>query len=127
MEVYREILPESYLLILVDDVAPATDADQALLHALSRASRSGKVSIWVDCSYLQHVPGHAAELLARFGRKMNRKGISLVLCHLSEAVRRELVAQDPALAPLIVPTLLDAQQYCRQRINSLPQDRKMAG
>ncbi|GAA4012401.1 hypothetical protein GCM10022408_26400 [Hymenobacter fastidiosus] len=116
MEVYREILPESYLLILVDEQA-TTDSDRTLNLALGRAARSGKVSIWVDCSNVHQLPAHAAKLLVRYGRKLIKNGISLLLCHLSDTVRRELLTQDPDLNSLIMPTLLDAEQYCQQRVN----------
>lgn len=117
MEVYREILPESYLLILVDEVPPTTDSRKALSQALSRAARSGKASIWLDCSNLHQLPGQAPELLHHYCAKLRRRGISLLLCHLSEAVGRELLAQQPGISAFMVPTLLDAQQYCRQRVN----------
>ncbi|RYU84312.1 STAS domain-containing protein [Hymenobacter persicinus] len=127
MEIYREILPESYLLILVDEALPTAPSETVLHQALSRAARSGKGSVWVDCSSLHQLPAHAAALLTRYGRKLNRQGVSLILCHLSEAVRKELLTQDPALAPLIVPTLLDAQQYCQQRINHVWAPQRLAG
>ncbi|MCB2376116.1 STAS domain-containing protein [Hymenobacter sp. BT635] len=118
MEVYREILPESYLLILADDVPSSTDQeDDALDRALSRATRSGKSSIWVDCSHLHHLPPDAAELLTYYYHKLSRHGMSLILCHLSDDIRQELLGLAPTLNVPIVPTLLDAEKYCQQHVN----------
>ncbi|GAA3922480.1 hypothetical protein [Hymenobacter algoricola] len=117
MEVYREILPESYLLILVDDIPPRADADQILHKSLRRAAHGGKASVWVDCSNLRQLPGHAAELLRRYRLRLGQRGISLILCHLSEEVCQALLTQDASLSSLVVPTLLDAQRYCQQRVN----------
>ncbi|TGE21980.1 hypothetical protein E5K00_17145 [Hymenobacter aquaticus] len=118
MEVYREILPESYLLILADDVlSPDEQEDDALDRALSRAARSGKSSVWVDCSHLHHLPSDAAELLSYYYHKLSKHGMSLILCHLSDFTRQELQALVPALNVPIVPTLLDAERYCQQPMN----------
>jgi anti-anti-sigma regulatory factor len=116
MEVYREILPESYLLILADDVPTAPDLvdDDALDRGLSRAARSGKSSVWVDCSHLHHLPSDAAELLTYYYHKLSKHGMHLVLCHLSTAAQQELLALAPSLSVPIVPTLLDAEKYCQQ-------------
>ncbi|RTQ49289.1 hypothetical protein EJV47_14205 [Hymenobacter gummosus] len=120
MEVYREILPESYLLILADDIPPTPDQEDSLDRALRRAARSGKSSVWVDCSQLQHLPPDAAELLTYYHRKLTSHGMSLVLCHLTDTVRTEL--QHLTSAPLpIVSTLLDAERYCHR-----PQARRFA-
>ncbi|MCB2407144.1 STAS domain-containing protein [Hymenobacter lucidus] len=117
MEVYREILPESYLLILADDVPTDTDPeDDALDRALSRAARSGKSSVWVDCSHLHHLPSDAAELLTYYYHKLSKHGMNLVLCHLSDDARQELASLAPSLSVPIVPTLLDAEKYCRQHL-----------
>ncbi|MCR5888651.1 hypothetical protein LRS06_12920 [Hymenobacter sp. J193] len=113
MEVYREILPESYLLILADEV-PASPREEALDWALRRAARSGKSSVWIDCSHLTHLPPDAAELLTFYYHKLHKHGMSLVLCHLSGEVRAELEALAPILHPPIVDTLLDAEHYCHQ-------------
>jgi hypothetical protein len=121
MEVYREILPESYLLILADDVpASSGSEDDALDRALSRAAKSGKSSIWVDCSHLHHLPSDAAELLSYYYHKLSKHGMSLILCHLSEAVQRELTALAPTLPLPILPTLLDAEKYCQQDVTMRP-------
>ncbi|TYZ09660.1 hypothetical protein FY528_10495 [Hymenobacter lutimineralis] len=114
MEVYREILPESYLLILADEV-PAAPHDGALDWALRRAARSGKSSVWIDCGHLTHLPPDAAELLTFYYHKLQKHGMSLVLCHLCPEVRLELEALVPVLHPPIVDTLLDAEHYCQQQ------------
>ncbi|TGE19841.1 STAS domain-containing protein [Hymenobacter elongatus] len=119
MEVYREILPESYLLILADDVLPSTDyKDDALDRALSRAARSGKSSVWVDCSHLHHLPSDAAELLTYYYHKLTKHGMSLILCHLSAETQQELLALAPTLSVPIVRTLLDAEKYCQHHHHS---------
>ncbi|OON68001.1 STAS domain-containing protein [Hymenobacter sp. CRA2] len=116
MEVYREILPESYLLILADDIPPSLDHEEALDRALRRAARSGKSSVWVDCSHLHHLPPDAAELLLYYYRKLTRHGMSLVLCHLNETVQAELERLTTARLP-VVSTLLDAERYCHLPAN----------
>jgi hypothetical protein len=116
MEVYREILPESYLLILADDLPSGVEEDEdALDRALRRASRSGKSSVWVDCSHLHRLPPNAADLLAYYHGKLAKHGMSLVLCHLTAEVRIELEALHATLPP-VVPTLLDAEKYCHQEL-----------
>lgn len=114
MEVYREILPDSYLLILANDVPEAAEDDNALDWALRRAARSGKSSVWVDCSHLDHLPPNAAELLTFYYQKLHAHGMSLLLCHVNPNVQRELESLVPSLRPPIVKTLLDAEQYCLQ-------------
>ena len=114
MEVYREILPESYLLILADDVPATFTQEDALDYALRRAARSGKSSVWVDCSHLQHLPADAADLLAYYHDKLAEHGMSLVLCHLNDTVRKELQALQHSPLP-VVSTLLDAERYCHQQ------------
>ncbi|GAB3232626.1 hypothetical protein GCM10027346_20020 [Hymenobacter seoulensis] len=111
MEVYREILPESYLLILADDNEPATK-DQ-LSYALRRASRSGKPNIWVDCSHTRNLSFATLRLLARYYRRLRKQQVQLVLCHLGDSARQLMAKLPTALCPPVVPTLLDAEQYCR--------------
>jgi anti-anti-sigma regulatory factor len=118
MEVYREILPESYLLVVADDTLLSDDEpEKPLRKALSRAARSGKISIWIDCSQLEQLPPQTAEMLARYCRKLDKQGISLILCHLSEALGQLLLAQVPELSGCVLPTLLDAEQHCGQQVN----------
>ncbi|UYZ62674.1 STAS domain-containing protein [Hymenobacter weizhouensis] len=116
MEVYREILPNSYLLILSDSSTSAgsTSATEVpLLHALHRASRSGKASIWIDCSHLQQLPLASLRVLLRFYRRLQQRRVSLVLCHLEGAARQQLAKLPGSLCPPVVPSLLDAESYCR--------------
>ncbi|AYA38512.1 STAS domain-containing protein [Hymenobacter oligotrophus] len=117
MEVYREILPESYLLILADDIPANVDDEDALDRALRRASRSGKSSVWVDCSHLHHLPADAAELLGYYYQRLSRHGMSLVLCHLNADVRAELESLTATPLP-VVETLLDAEKYCHQELQN---------
>ncbi|WP_157547461.1 STAS domain-containing protein [Hymenobacter sp. DG25A] len=114
MEVYREILPESYLLILANDVPETQQDANALDWALRRAARSGKSSVWVDCSHLDHLPPNAAELLTFYYHKLHKHGMNLVLCHVSSPVQQELDSLVPALRPPIVNNLLDAELFCQQ-------------
>ena len=111
MEVYREILPNSYLLILTSLTEPAHDAQ--LAYALRHAGRSGKHSIWVDCSQLQELSLSSLRVLLRYYQRLRRRHIPLVLCHLSEAARKCLNELPTALQPPVVPSLLDAEHYCR--------------
>ncbi|RSK46267.1 STAS domain-containing protein [Hymenobacter perfusus] len=111
MEVYREILPNSYLLILADDEAPTAEAQ--LSSALRLASRSGKPSIWVDCSHLHHLPLSSLRVLLRYYRRLRARQVPLVLCHLGEAAHQLLAKLPTASCPPVVPSLLDAERYCQ--------------
>ncbi|WP_400193541.1 STAS domain-containing protein [Hymenobacter sp. B81] len=115
MEVYREILPNSYLLILADDLPEHTEQDDALDWALRRAVRSGKSSVWVDCTHLHHLPPDAGQVLTYYYAKLRKHGMDLVLCHLNPEVLQELEKLS-AVHPPVVPTLLDAEQYCQQQL-----------
>lgn len=111
MEVYREILPESYLLILADDNEPAGSSQ--LSYALRRALRSGKPSIWIDCSHLHNLSFSTLRVLLRYYRRLQERHIPLVLCHLDGPVGQLLAKLPTALRPPVVPSLLDAERYCR--------------
>ena len=111
MEVYREILPNSYLLMLISPTDSADDGQLAC--ALRRAYRSGKHSIWVDCSQLQHLPVSFLPVLVRYYQRLRRRQIPLVLCHLGEAAQHCLNGLPTALRPPVVISLLDAEHYCR--------------
>ncbi|QNE38843.1 hypothetical protein F1C16_04380 [Hymenobacter sp. NBH84] len=67
MQVYREILPNSYLVILVESAPAATDAG-LLRSALRQASRSGKEQVWLDCSGISFLPLDMLPILTRYGR-----------------------------------------------------------
>ena len=111
MEVYREILPNSYLLILADDDAPTAEAQ--LSSALRLASRSGKPSIWVDCSHLHHLPLSSLRVLLRDYRRLRARQVPLILCHLGDAAHQLLAKLPTASCPPVVPSLLDAERYCQ--------------
>ncbi|SMB95212.1 hypothetical protein SAMN00120144_1889 [Hymenobacter roseosalivarius DSM 11622] len=110
MEIHREILPESYLLILAED--HTHPEEYGLARALQQAARSGKPSIWVDCSSLRHISGRALALLTSYCQRLRRRNTQLVLCHLAEEVQDSLKDTPEAACPPIVPTLLDAELYC---------------
>jgi anti-anti-sigma regulatory factor len=110
LEVYHEILPESYLLILAEN---AEMPEEVALHKLLRqAARSGKRYVWIDCSHIRQLSQQALGLLVKHYQRMRQRHIPLVLCHLDESLQ-QLIRQLPLSAqPPIVATLLDADQYC---------------
>jgi anti-anti-sigma factor len=111
MEIHREILPESYLLILAED--HSHPEEYGLAKALQQAARSGKPSIWVDCSSLRHMSIRAMSLLTRYYERLRQRNTQLVLCHLTDEVQDTLRATSSEDAcPPVVPTLLDAALYC---------------
>ncbi|UOG74577.1 STAS domain-containing protein [Hymenobacter tibetensis] len=111
MNVYREILPDSYLLILTD--SEQTLEPEPLQRALQRASGSGKANVWIDCSELHHPSTAIIQLLGEFYLRLRHQHIQLVLCHLEEVVQQEVLQLPAASQPVIVATLLDASLYCR--------------
>ncbi|RSK50980.1 STAS domain-containing protein [Hymenobacter rigui] len=123
MEVYREILPDSYLLILTEAQLPAAEAQ--LTEALRMASRSGKPSIWVDCSQLHSLSFSALRVLARYYRRLRKRQIPLVLCHLGNETHQLLAKLPTALCPPVVPSLLDAERYC-QHVHPLAGHQRLA-
>ncbi|GGE99678.1 STAS domain-containing protein [Hymenobacter cavernae] len=112
-EVYREILPESYLLILAPE--HHTLGSVPLAQALYGAAHSGKPSVWVDCSNLQQLSSRTCQVLLHYYQQYRQRGINLVLCHLEPEVEQALVQACPTGPPPIVPTLLDADQYCHDQ------------
>ncbi|WP_324674958.1 STAS domain-containing protein [Hymenobacter sp. GOD-10R] len=115
-EVYREILPESYLLILAPE--RHTLGSVPLAQALFGAAHSGKPSVWIDCSELHQLSTHTCQVLLHYHQQFTKRGIQLILCHLEPAIEQELVDASPAQPPTIVPTLLDADTYCHaQRVS----------
>lgn len=120
MEVHREILPNSYLLILAEDDAPATE--QQLIYALRLASRSGKPSVWVDCSHLHRLPLSSLRILLRYYRRLRRQQVQLVLCHLGETAHQLFAKLPTAICPPVVPSLLDAERYCQHLHSLLPRN-----
>ncbi|GAB2940588.1 hypothetical protein GCM10027048_01200 [Hymenobacter coalescens] len=108
MDVYHEILPDRYVLLLADSPTPApgTAAD-TLARCLLQACRSGKTSVWIDCSRLHHLPTAARDLLLRYQKRLGRRAVRLVLSPASAAVhaafadvapeaRPEMASEEPA-------------------------------
>ncbi|TGD81580.1 STAS domain-containing protein [Hymenobacter wooponensis] len=110
MEVYREILPQSYLLILTDS---EPDDLSPLSHALRLASRSGKNSIWIDCSHMPKMPFSVLRVLVRTYRRLRMRNVSMVLCHVGDAAHQQMAKLPTTLCPPVVPSLLDAERYCQ--------------
>lgn len=104
MRAYVESLPHTYLLTLhLSEMGSCS-----LAAALRRALRSTRRSVWIDC---RHVPGLSADVLRRLRRcasQLWRHGGYLMLCHLPDATRADLVTD--ASQPLAA-SLLDAAQY----------------
>jgi anti-anti-sigma regulatory factor len=110
MHVYREILPESYLLILTGNHFSEASLLQRALH---RAGGSGKPNIWVDCSELHHPSTSVIELIGQFCEQLRQRGIQLILCHLEEDFQHAVQQLPASSQPLVLATLLDASLYCR--------------
>ncbi|GAA3918773.1 STAS domain-containing protein [Hymenobacter algoricola] len=110
LQVYHEILPDSYLLILAENDELPEEVPLAKL--LRQAANSGKAYVWVDCSHIHRLSHQAIGLLRKYYLQLRRRHIPLVLCHLDESLQ-QLFRQLPAASqPPIVPTLLDADHYC---------------
>jgi len=110
-EVYREILPESYLLILAPE--RHTLGGMPLAQALYGAGHSGKPSVWIDCSDLHQLSERTCQVLLHYHQLYTQWGINLVLCHLEPEVEQALRQACSTTPPAIVPTLLDAAYYCQ--------------
>ncbi|QNH62674.1 STAS domain-containing protein [Hymenobacter sediminicola] len=113
LDVYREILPDSYLLILTD--VPNAPENEVLRRALHRAGTSGKASVWVDCSQLPKLPAAALQLLGAYYETLQHRHIHLVLCHLTDELREAIEALPGTQRPPVVATLLEAACYCRSQ------------
>ncbi|WP_201980717.1 STAS domain-containing protein [Hymenobacter rubidus] len=111
--VYHELLPESYLLILAP--SPSNAPEAALAHSLHCAKRSGKPAVWVDCSLLNSLSEEAAGLLWASHHELQQKHAQLVLVHVPDCVKRELLAHELGPAPVMVPSLLDAARQAGWR------------
>jgi anti-anti-sigma regulatory factor len=110
--VYQELLPESYLLIL----APGgpDGAEVALADSLHCAQHSGRPAVWVDCSLLNHLSKEAAQMLCAINHELSKHHTELVLVHVPERVKNELLDQASGPPLCIVATLLDAAQHTRE-------------
>ncbi len=113
MNVYREILPDSYLLILTDSGSPESAGN--LRQALSRAGASGKQSVWIDCSAFASFSTAVLQVLSEYYLYFQRKHLPLVLCHLTAKAAETLRALPWAQRPPVVATLLEAAGYCRSQ------------
>ncbi|SHL59596.1 hypothetical protein [Hymenobacter psychrotolerans] len=113
MDVYREILPDSYLLILADAAHAA--GEKVLQRALQRACSSGKASVWVDCSQLPELPAEVLQLLGNYYELLQSKQVNLVLCHLADGLQGTVQALPGHQRPPVVATLLEAASYCRSQ------------
>ena len=109
--VYHELLPESYLLILVPGGAGGPEA--ALANSLHCARRSGKPAVWVDCSLVNGLSDEATRLLWASHRQLREHHAELVLVHVPDHLKNELLDHAAGPAPCIVATLLDAAQHTR--------------
>ncbi|HEX8350907.1 MAG TPA: hypothetical protein VF598_13170 [Hymenobacter sp.] len=106
LDIQREVLPDSYLLILAPD---STSPDEIKLsRALHRASRSEKKAVWVDCSLLEDLSADAIDLLLAYAFHLRCQDRRLVLCHVPDHVRHHFLNLDAASQPLLVFSLLDA-------------------
>ncbi|RTQ51716.1 STAS domain-containing protein [Hymenobacter gummosus] len=100
MDVYHEILPDRYVLLLADGTSPANDsASDTLARCLLQAYRSGKTSVWIDCSRLHHLPAAARDLLMRYQKRLGRRSVRLVLSLASPTVRQAFADVAPDVRP----------------------------
>ena len=104
LPVHRQALPDRYLLIPTPDML----ANQLELErSLHRASRSDKLTIWLDFSLIEELPDEAVEVILAYAYFLRQVGRRLVICHLREELQESLAQQDPTREITIVPTLLD--------------------
>lgn len=110
MRVYQEDLPNSCLLILTesDDCSLAA---LLLTEALQLACRSGKDSIWIDCSQVQQLNSTVVAILEHYATWLQQQRIMLVVCHPPAS----LEAGRATRSLLLAPSLLDAELQCRAR------------
>jgi anti-anti-sigma regulatory factor len=107
LDVYREMLPNGFLLILSPDVA-SLHGEVKLSRALHRASRSEKRAVLIDCSLVEYLTDEAVELLLAYSFILRAQSRRLVLCHVPNSVRYHFLHLDPASQPLLVSSLLEA-------------------
>ncbi|WP_354579122.1 hypothetical protein [Hymenobacter sp. UYP22] len=101
-------MPASYLLALAPTAAPTAEAELAA--HLSRACRSSKPAVWVDCCLLDTLSVTGVWLLWACQQRLQRRRARLVLCQVSAVVERQLRGTLAGIGtPLqVVPTLEDA-------------------
>ena len=116
MQIYREILPNSYLVILVESAPAATDAG-LLRSALRQASRSGKEQVWLDCSGISFLPLDMLPILTRYAAWLRRRHTSLVVCHPPATAAGTSLEEISHGTLLIANTLLDAELIASEGVS----------
>ena len=114
MQVYREILPNSYLLILVESPNSLTDVG-LLRDALRRAGRSGKSSVWIDCSGIPTLKPSLLGVLTYYAEWLHRRHIDLIVCHPPATLTGASLEEVCAGSLLVANTLLDAEMVTPER------------
>jgi hypothetical protein len=114
--VYHELLPDIYLLILAP--GSATGSELALAHHLSRAARSGKPAVWVDCRLLDTISPTAARLLWACHHRLQQRGAQLVLCSVSARLVERLnqLCTGPKADMCLVSSLDEAVVQLRSQV-----------
>ena len=107
LDVYREMLPNSFLLILSPDMSPVLD-EVKLSRALHRASRSNKPAILMDFSLVSSLSEEVIELVLAYAFVLRAQGRRLILCYVPESAHHHFLYLDAASQPLLVPSVLDA-------------------
>ncbi|WP_022822795.1 STAS domain-containing protein [Hymenobacter norwichensis] len=107
LDVFREVLPDGYLLILSPEIANP-HGEVKLSRALHRATRSEKQAVMIDCSLVERLSDEAVELLLAYSFILRAQGRRLVLSHVPNPVRYHFLDLDPASQPLLVSSLLEA-------------------
>ncbi|WP_303310851.1 hypothetical protein [Hymenobacter sp. BT730] len=110
MRIDREILHNSYLLILSNEPDPAL---ASLREALQRAGRSGRPNIWVDCSHMDELEDQALTLVMQEASRLRQIGVQVVLCHPPASCRLPAHTGLPEDQLLIAASLLDAEACTR--------------
>ena len=109
LKVYREMLPNGFLLILSPDTA-TQNGEVKLTRALHRASRSEKRAVLVDCSLVDWLTEEAVDLLLAYAYMLRAQSRRLVLCHVPNRVTHHFLHLDAASQPVLVSSLFDAVQ-----------------
>ncbi|QJX45474.1 hypothetical protein HMJ29_00385 [Hymenobacter taeanensis] len=84
-----------------------------LTEALQLACRSGKASIWIDCSQVQQLSATVVAILRHYAAWLQQQHITLVICHPPESLKAG--RSDRSL--LLAPSLLDAELQCRDLLH----------
>lgn len=100
MNVYHEILPDRYVLLLADGAGPDADsAPDSLARCLRQACHSGKTSVWIDCSRLHSLPAAARDLLLYYRQRLSRRSVRMVLGAASPIIRAAFTDTPPEARP----------------------------